>query len=61
VHIPKADGRQKTREDKIVQRATVEGRHAIDEADFLDVSFRFRPGRSQHPALDALYTLLIED
>jgi retron-type reverse transcriptase len=59
VYIPKADGRQRplvmtTREDKIVRRATVEVLHAIDEADFLDFSYRFRPGRSPHPALDAL-------
>jgi retron-type reverse transcriptase len=64
VYIPKADGRQRppgmtTREDKIVQRATVEVLHAIDEADFLGFSYRFRPGRSPHPALDALYTGLL--
>jgi retron-type reverse transcriptase len=27
----------------------------IWEEDFLDFSYRFRPGRSQHDALDALY------
>lgn len=43
-----------TLEDKIVQRATVEVLNAIYEADFLGFSYGFRPGRSQHQALDAL-------
>ena len=41
-------------EDKIVQRAVVEVLNAIYEADFLGFSYGFRPGRSQHDALDAL-------
>jgi RNA-directed DNA polymerase len=64
VFIPKADGRQRplgvtTLEDKIVQRATVEVLNAIYETDFLGFSYGFRPGRSQHNALDALYTGLL--
>jgi len=60
VFIPKADGRQRplgvtALEDKIVQRATVEVLNAIYETDFLGFSYGFRPGRSQHNALDALY------
>jgi RNA-directed DNA polymerase len=59
--IPKADGRERplgiaALEDKIVQRAVVEVLNAIYEADFLGFSYGFRPGRSQHDALDALAT-----
>src|SRR5690606_31118254 len=64
VFIPKADGRQRplgvtALEDKIVQRATVEVLNAIYETDFLEFSYGFRPGRSQHQALDALYAGLL--
>jgi RNA-directed DNA polymerase len=64
VYIPKADGRQRplgvtALEDKIVQRATVEVMNAIYETDFLGFSYGFRPGRSQHQALEALYTGLL--
>ncbi len=41
-------------EDKIVQRAVVAVLNAIYEEDFLGFSYGFRPGRSQHDALDAL-------
>jgi group II intron reverse transcriptase/maturase len=41
-------------EDKIVQRAVVEVLNAIYEPAFLGFSYGFRPGRSQHDALDAL-------
>jgi group II intron reverse transcriptase/maturase len=64
VYIPKADGRQRplgvtALEDKLVQRATVEVLNAIYETDFVGFSYGFRPGRSQHNALDALYTGLL--
>jgi RNA-directed DNA polymerase len=60
VYIAKTDGQQRplgvtALEDKIVQRATVEVLNAIYETDFLGFSYGFRPGRSQHNALDALY------
>jgi group II intron reverse transcriptase/maturase len=60
-YIPKPDGRQRplgiaALEDKIVQRAVVEVLNAIYETDFLGFSYGFRPGRSQHDALDALVT-----
>src|ERR1700739_1357251 len=64
VYIPKADGRQRplgvtALEDKIVQRTAVEVLNAIYETDFLGFSYGFRPGRSQHQALDALYVGLL--
>src|SRR5438876_365331 len=64
VYIDKSDGRKRplgvpALEDKIVQRATVEVLNAIYETDFLGFSYGFRPGRSQHSALDALYTGLL--
>jgi RNA-directed DNA polymerase len=48
-----------TLEDKIVQRAAVEVLNAIYETDFLGFSYGFRPGRSQHDCLDALYVGLL--
>jgi RNA-directed DNA polymerase len=58
-YIPKPDGRQRplgvaSLEDKILQRAVAEVLNAIYECDFLGFSYGFRPGRSQHDALDAL-------
>ena len=41
-------------EDKIVQRAVGSVLGAVYEADFKGFSYGFRPGRSQHDALDAL-------
>ena len=43
----------------LVQRATVEVLNTIYETDFLGFSYGFRPGRSQHNALDALYAGLL--
>jgi len=61
VHIPK-DGGRRTRpigvptfEDKVLQRAAVMLLEAVYEQDFLDCSYGFRPGRSAHDALDALW------
>src|SRR3954465_402649 len=58
-YIPKEDGSKRplavaALEDKILQRATTAMLSAIYEEDFLGFSYGFRPGRSQHDALDAL-------
>jgi group II intron reverse transcriptase/maturase len=58
-YIPKEDGSKRplavaALEDKIVQRAVSAVLNAIYEEDFLGFSYGFRPGRSQHDALDAL-------
>jgi len=59
-YIPKADGRQRplgiaALEDKIVQQAVVTVLNQIYEEDFVGFCYGFRPGRSQHDALDALW------
>ncbi len=58
-YIPKEDGSKRplavaALEDKLVQRAVAAVLSAIYEEDFLGFSYGFRPGRSQHDALDAL-------
>jgi RNA-directed DNA polymerase len=60
VRIPKTDGRQRplgiaALEDKIAQHAVGTVLSQIWEEDFPGFSYGFRPGRSQHDALDALY------
>jgi RNA-directed DNA polymerase len=59
VFILKSDGRQRplgvaVLEDKIVQHAVTRILNQIYETDFKGFSYGFRPGRSQHQALDAL-------
>src|SRR5947199_2704638 len=59
VYIEKEDGRKRplgvaALEDKIVQHAVATILNQIYEEDFLGFSYGFRPGRSQHQALDAL-------
>jgi RNA-directed DNA polymerase len=58
-YIPKTDGTERplgiaALEDKIVQHAVVTVLNAIYESDFVGISYGFRPGRSQHDALDAV-------
>jgi group II intron reverse transcriptase/maturase len=60
VWIPKPDGRQRpigiaVLEDKIVQQAVVTVLNQIYEQDFLCFSYGFRPERSPHNALDAIW------
>jgi len=60
VWIPKPDGRQRpigitALEDKIVQQAAAWVLNHIYEKDFLGFSYGFRPERSQHNALDAIW------
>jgi RNA-directed DNA polymerase len=66
VHIPKGTGSETrpigipTFEDKVLQRAVSMVLEAVYEQDFLDCSYGFRPGRSAHQALDALWHRLME-
>jgi RNA-directed DNA polymerase len=66
VHIPKGTGSETrpigipTFEDKVLQRAVTMVLEAIYEQDFLDCTYGFRPGRSAHQALDALWHRLME-
>jgi RNA-directed DNA polymerase len=62
VHIPKGGSATETRpigiptlEDKVLQRAVAMLLEPIYEQDFYDCSYGFRPGRSAHQALEALW------
>jgi RNA-directed DNA polymerase len=62
VYIPKGGPATETRpigiptlEDKVLQRAVAMLLEPIYEQDFYDCSFGFRPGRSAHQALEALW------
>ena len=61
VYIPKAGNPSKLRplgvptvEDRLLQSAVSRILSAVYEADFLDCSYGFRPGRTAHQALAAL-------
>ncbi|MEE9198016.1 MAG: group II intron reverse transcriptase/maturase [bacterium] len=61
VHIPKGTGSETrpigipTFEDKVLQRAVAMVLEAVYEQEFLDCSYGFRPKRSAHQALQALW------
>jgi len=66
VRIPKGKGKETrpigipTFEDKILQRAVSMILEAIYEQEFADGSYGFRPGRSAHQALEALWKGLMD-
>jgi RNA-directed DNA polymerase len=66
VEIPKGPGKEGTRplgiptvEDRLVQRAVARILESVFEADFLDCSYGFRPGRSAHQALRELRAQIV--
>ena len=66
VRIPKGTGNETrplgipTLEDKVLQRAVVMALEPIYEQDFLNCSYGFRPGRSAHQALQALWQQVMD-
>jgi len=66
VEIPKGPGKAGTRplgiptvEDRLLQRAVARILESVYEADFLDCSYGFRPGRNPHGALRTLRRIIV--
>jgi RNA-directed DNA polymerase len=64
VSIPKKSGGERilgvpTAADRLLQRAVARVLEAVFEADFLDCSYGFRPGRNPHHALQALRVQIV--
>jgi len=65
VEIPKGEAQTRpigvpTFEDKVLQRAVAMALEAVYEQDFEECSYGFRPGRSAHDALEALWKGLMD-
>jgi len=65
IYLPKPDGKQRpigiaVMEDKIVQQAVGWVLEQIYEEDFLGFSYGFRPRRSAHQALDAMWVAIMQ-
>lgn len=66
-YIPKGDGSGKMRplgiptfEDKVLQRAVTMLLEAVYEQDFYEFSYAYRPGRSQHQAVEFVWKTLMQ-
>ena len=66
VEIPKGPGKVGTRplgiptvEDRLLQRAVARLLESVFEADFLECSYGFRPGRNPHDALRAMREVIV--
>ena len=65
-YIPKGDGTDRQRalgiptfEDKVLQRAVTMVLEAVYEQEFYDFSYAYRPGRTQHQALQSVWEALM--